>query len=90
MTMSDVNVRSRVSSPVTASLSRLLRGINAGLAARRSRLELARLGEPTLHDLGLTRGDIETALAGPWWRAINFRSLEQRRRQNRLVQRRIS
>lgn len=38
-------------------------------ARARERHELATLDERALHDIGLTRGDIESETAKPFWRA---------------------
>jgi len=46
------------------------------------RRQLAALGDHALHDLGLTRGDVERELARPWGQQVDWAALDAQRRLN--------
>ena len=76
-----VGFQSRV--PAAAPLASLL-----GLAAaagrwyrnRQDRRALASLGDKTLKDMGLVRGDVEREHLKPFWQAVDYDALEALRR----------
>ncbi len=69
----------------------LLAGLRRGLGMLREwhdRLEvrgaLGELSDRALQDLGLTRGDVDVEVARPFWRPVDYATLEQGRvRSNR-------
>ena len=70
----------------------LLAGLRHGFGLLREwhdRLEVrAALGElpdRTLQDLGLTRGDVDKEIARPFWRPIDYATLERLRRVHSAV-----
>ncbi len=70
----------------------LLAGLRHGFGLLREwheRLEvraaLDELPDRTLQDLGLTRGDVEIESARPFWRPVDYDSLERLRRVNSAV-----
>ena len=73
---------SGVSSDLAKWLGRLLRLPLEWYVERRSRAELAQLGDDMLKDIGLTRGDVERELARPFWDRVDIDALDEQRRLN--------
>ena len=73
----------QLQAPVSESLASLF-----GLAAaaggwyrnRQDRRALASLGDTTLRDMGLVRGDVEREHLKPFWQAVDYDALEAVRR----------
>jgi uncharacterized protein YjiS (DUF1127 family) len=55
--------------PLRAALRKVAITLQLWRRRRRDRLEVARLDERTLRDIGLTRGDAEFLTNKPFWRA---------------------
>jgi uncharacterized protein YjiS (DUF1127 family) len=66
----------RSDSPVLRHASTLL----GWLRHRRQRRELVQLSDHMLHDLGLTRADVEREYQQPFWQPVDHAALEQERR----------
>ena len=69
-----------------SSRARAVEGVVARLAswwrASRDRRELAHLDDHVLSDLGLTRGDLDAATAGPFWHPVDHAMLDAARRRS--------
>jgi uncharacterized protein YjiS (DUF1127 family) len=50
------------------------------LRNRRERRELVALSDAMLHDIGLTRADVESEYGRPFWQPVDHAALEERRR----------
>jgi uncharacterized protein YjiS (DUF1127 family) len=64
----------------TGLIARGLELVRAWHKARRDRRELAGLSDLMLRDIGLSRADVDRELLQPFWRPVDYASLEQQRR----------